>query len=152
MSTTITIYIASSYRSLTAVHLLRNILIERCHKVLDWTKFAPPLPEGMTPERRRQALDADDRGEIFDFCAEACARADLVIYLGPAGQDAAAEVGMAYVAGVPVFGLAGRMESPGLILTKAVTHWCEDVSDLLLAVDGLAERMDVERGKRETVR
>ena len=150
-SRSLTIYIASSFRSLHAVHLLRDALQERCHKVLDWTRFAPPLPEGMTPEKRRMALDTDERGDIFSFCAEACAQADLIIYLGPAGQDAAAEVGMAYVSGVPIFGLAGPLEQPGLILTRAVTRWCADVEELFVAVEGLAERLEAEN-VRETVR
>lgn len=149
-STSLTIYIASSFRSLHAVHLLRDALVERSHKVLDWTKFAPPLPEGMSPEKRRMALDSDERGDIYAFCTEACGRADLVIYLGPAGQDAACEVGMAAVSGVPVFGLAGRLEVPGLIMTRAVTRWCADVDELLLAVEGLAERGRIETF-RETV-
>jgi hypothetical protein len=131
----LTIYIASSFRSLHAVQLLRDALADRCHKVRDWTQFAPPLPEGLTPEARRMMMDADARGEIFNFCAEACAQADLVIYLGPAGQDAAAEVGMAYVSGVPVFGLAGPLEQPGLILTRAVTRWVSNAQELLDAVE-----------------
>jgi hypothetical protein len=143
-SAPISIYIASSFRNLYAVQLLRDALRDRGHTVLDWTKLAPPLPEGMTPEKRRAALDSDERGEIFAACSEACGRADLVIYLGQAGQDAACEVGMAYVAGTPVFGLAGPLEKPGLILARAVTRWFGGYGELLEAVEGLAERAAVE--------
>ena len=125
------IYIASSFKNLHAVHLLRDQLTSQGHQVLDWSALAPPLPEGMAPNIRRQLLDSDERGEIFTFCAAACGQADLVIYLGPAGQDAAAEVGIAYAHGVPVLGLAGPLEAPGLILTRCVKQWFTQVNQLL---------------------
>jgi hypothetical protein len=138
-STSLSVYIASSFRNLPAVLLLRDTLTDAGHKVLDWTKMAPPLPEGASPEERRLALDSDERGAIFSECSEACAHVDLVIYLGPAGQDAACEVGMAYASGTPVFGLAGPLEKPGLILSRAVTNWCGDLGSLMQAVEILAE-------------
>ena len=125
------IYIASSFKNLHAVHSLSILLEDRGHTVLDWSKFAPPLSPKLTPEQRKIALDATERDDIFEFCSESCAHADLVIYLGPAGQDAACEIGMAYVAGVHTFGLAGPLEVPGLILNKAVSKWCRNVDHLL---------------------
>lgn len=141
MSKRLTIYIASSFRNTHAVHMLRDSLRAHGHEVLDFTRYAPPLPEGMTPEERRAALDADERGEIFAFCTQACGGADLVIYIGPSGQDSACEVGIAYNAGVPVFGLAGKLEVPGTILARAVTNWYGDTRHLLAAVGKLAEEM-----------
>jgi hypothetical protein len=138
-SSSLSVYIASSARNLHAVELLYRALRNRGHKALDWTRLAPPLPDSMPLEERRAALDADERGEIFRFCAETCGRADLVIYLGPAGQDAACEVGMAYVSGVPVIGLRGTLEAPGLILTRAVTCWVAGMRGLFEAVEALAE-------------
>ncbi len=131
------IYIASSARNMHGVQLLRDALVARGHQILDWTALAPPLADHLSPEARRLALDSDERGEIFAFCAQACAEADLLIYLGPAGQDAACEVGMAYSAGVPVIGLAAPTEKPGLILTRAVTTWARDAGACLEAVDRL---------------
>jgi hypothetical protein len=133
------IYIASSFRNLHTVNLLTDRLAEAGHVVLDWTRFAPPLPAGMRPEERRAALDADDRGQIFEFCTNACSMADLVIYLGQSGQDAACEVGMAWLSGVPVYGLGGPLEAPGLILARAVSQWFGKSNDLLAAVEGFAE-------------
>lgn len=129
------IYIASSARNMHGVQLLRDLLTGRGHLILDWTSLAPPLADHLTPEERRAALDSDERGEIFKFCAEACARADLLIYLGPAGQDAACEVGMAYAAGVPVYGLAAPTEKPGLILTRAVSRWFATAKELLAEIE-----------------
>jgi len=129
------IYIASSARNMHGVQLLRDSLAERGHKLLDWTAYAPPLADHLSPEARRAALDSDERGEIFTFCSAACMEADLLIYLGAAGQDAACEVGMAYAAKVPVWGLAAPTEKPGLILTRAVTEWFPDVKALLTRLD-----------------
>lgn len=135
------IYIASSARNLHGVQLLRNALTERGHNILDWTAMAPPLPDHLSPEERRQALDSDERGEIFDFCRRACLEAEALIYLGPAGQDAACEVGMAYAAGVPTIGLAAPTEKPGLILNRAITFWAADVHACLIIVDQIQEKI-----------
>jgi hypothetical protein len=77
----------------------------------------------MPLEERKRRLDTDESGAIFEFCASACASVDLVIYLGPAGQDAACEVGIAWCSGVPVYGFAGPLERPGLILNRCVEKW-----------------------------
>ena len=138
------IYIASSFRNLHAVQMLRDTLKKRGHVVLDWSSYAPPLPDEMTPEERRAALDADEHGEIFNFCTMSCAQADLVIYLGQAGQDSACEVGIAFNAGVPVYGLAGVLEKPGTIMHRAVSQWFPDNKRLLTAVTKLARELRVE--------
>ena len=124
------IYIASSYRNLHAVQLLRDALTAEGHTILDWTVFVPPLSTYFQSERKA-ALDDPGRNEVFDFCTEACGRADAVLYIGPAGQDSACEVGIAYAAGVPVFGIAGPLEEPGLILRKCVRCWFQTAGDFL---------------------
>jgi len=137
------VYIASSFRNLHAVQMLRDTLKKGGHVILDWSAYAPPLSDTMTPEERRATLDADERGEIFDFCTMACAQADLAIYLGPSGQDSACEVGIAYNAGVPVYGLAGALEKPGTIMHRAVSRWFPDTRSLLAAVNTLAREQRV---------
>lgn len=131
------IYIASSARNMHGVHLLRDALVARGHRILDWTVLAPPLADHLSPEERKANLDSDERGEIFDFCAEACRKADVLIYLGPAGQDAACEVGLAYASGVKVIGLAAPTEKPGLILSRTVSHWVCNVHACLKMLDDL---------------
>lgn len=136
------IYIASSAaKNFHAVQLLRRELRHMGHTVLDWTTLTPPLPDHLTPDVRKAALDSDECGEVFTFCTSACASADLVIYLGPAGQDASCEVGIAFNAGVPVFGLAGLTEQPGVIMHRAVSKWFSSVRALLVGIEHLAEDM-----------
>lgn len=131
------IYIASSYRNLHAVQLVRDALMAEGHTVLDWTGFIPPVSACPASERKA-ALDDPGRNDVFDFCTEACGRADAVLYIGPAGQDSACEVGIAYAAGVPVFGLAGPLEEPGLILRKCVCAWFRTSGDVLKHLDHVA--------------
>jgi hypothetical protein len=46
---------------------------------------------------------------------------------------------MAWLSGVPVYGLGGPLEAPGLILSRAVSQWFVKSADLLAAVEGFAE-------------
>ncbi|MDR2893703.1 MAG: translation initiation factor 2 [Deltaproteobacteria bacterium] len=129
------IYIASSYKNLRLVQLLTSILTEQGHVVLDWTELAPPIPATMTAEEAKMLLDGDERGTIFEFCSSACTSVDLLIYLGPAGQDAACEVALAAADGILIFGLAGPLEKPGLILSRLVDFWFSSTAELLQAVN-----------------
>lgn len=131
----ISIYVAASYRHMHAVRMLYAALRRLCPTVniLDWTAHATP-PEGLTAAERRAWMDADHGGEVFRFCRDACASADLLIYYGGSGQDAGVEVGMANGAGVEVIGLAGPLESPGLMLHGAVSVWAKDTDELLAMV------------------
>ncbi|WP_165072776.1 translation initiation factor 2 [Desulfovibrio sp. ZJ200] len=124
------IYIAASFRQLHAVQLLqRSLALELPDiQILDWTGLAMP-PADLTPAQRRQWMDTDHGGEVFAFCEEACGRADLLIYVGQSGQDAGVEVGLARAAGVPVLGILGPLEAPGLMLYGAVTLWTRTVED-----------------------
>ncbi len=131
------IYIASSFRNLMAVLLLRDALAALGHTVLDWTQKAPPLPENMNPAERRFVLDSDERGDIYDFCAAACTSADLVVFLEPAGKDAACEAAMAMVSGPKVYGLSGPLDKPGLILHRCADKWFSTPAALLEAVENL---------------
>jgi hypothetical protein len=132
----LSIYIISSSRNILAVQLLGNAFRAAGHEVLDWTTLAPPLPLSLSVEERRRAMDSDERGEIFEFCTQACTSADLAVYIGmSAGQDSACEVGIAFASGVPVIGFAALDEMPGTIMSRAVYHWSTSLPDLLQAVE-----------------
>lgn len=137
----LTIYTAASFKHKHAVQLLHSLLKIKCQnsiQILDWTSHATP-PEGLTPAERRAWIDAEQEGgQVFDFCAQSCINADLVIYYGQSGQDAGIELGIAYGAGVPVLGLRGPVEAEGLMLRGVVRYWADKVSDIVIIVNRMA--------------
>lgn len=144
----LTVYVASSFRHLHAVRLLNRELRRRGFTVLDWTEKAVP-PEGLNAAQRREWMDTDHGGEVFAFCARACLQADVVLYMGTAGQDAGVEVGMAYGAGVPVLGLRGPLESPGLMLHGACALWVDNMDRLFTVLDALEQAVEADSAPKE---
>ena len=129
----LTIYVSGSFKHKHGVRLLGRELRALGCRMLDWTEKAVP-PPGLTPAQRRIWMDTDrDGGQVYAFCRNACLTADLVIYYGASGQDAGVEVGLAAGAGVPVLGIRGPLEGPGLMLHGAVCLW----------VDGAEEALDL---------
>ena len=132
------VYIASSFKNVHAVRLLAKTMRSMGYTILDWTEKATP-PEGLNSAKRREWMDTDHGGEVFIFCAQACKEADFVIYLGTSGQDAGVEIGIAYGQGIPVLGIRGPLESPGLMLYGAGTVWVEHIEQ---AINTLEEIID----------
>lgn len=125
------VYVAGSFRHKHAVRLFGRELGRIGCALLDWTEKASP-PPGLTPAERRRWMDTDlEEGSVFLFCRDACLKADLLVYFGESGQDAGVEVGLAAGNGVPVLGIRGPLEAPGLMLHGAVGHWVESVEDAL---------------------
>lgn len=138
----LSVYIAGSFRHMHGVRLLGRELAKLGFTVLDWTARATP-PQGLTAAQRRIWMDTDqDGGQVFTFCRNACQEADLVIYYGASGQDAGVEVGLAAAAGVPVLGIRGPLEAPGLMLHGAATVWVDSIERALAAVSGLADMQE----------
>lgn len=127
----LTVYVAASFRHKHGVRLLgRELRSLGCH-ILDWTEKAVP-PPGLTPAERRLWMDTDRAGApVYAFCRNACLEADLLIYYGESGQDAGVEVGLAAGAGVPVLGIRGPLEGPGLMLHGAVSLWVDGAEEAL---------------------
>lgn len=129
----LTLYTAASFRLLQAVQLFHDALRVRMPdiQILDWTQKATPPPD-FTPEERRRWFDSERTGgQVYEFCADACRHADIVVYLGASGQDAGVEVGLAAGAGTPVLGVRGPLEAPGLMLHGAVGLWCYDIQEAM---------------------
>lgn len=125
------VYVAGSFRHRHAVRMLGRELERLGCILLDWTEKATP-PPGLDPVQRRRWMDSDlEQGSVYSFCRDACINADLVIYFGESGQDAGVEVGLAAGNGVPVIGIRGPLESPGLMLHGAVTRWVDSVEEAL---------------------
>lgn len=139
MKSYLTIYIAGSFKHLHGVRLLAQELKRLGCIILDWTEKASP-PPGLTAAERRQWMDTDQNGgQVFNFCKNACMTADLVIYYGASGQDAGVEVGIAASQGIPVAGIRGPLESPGLMLHGAIDVWVDDAAHLIQIVEELCK-------------
>lgn len=138
-SRSLQVYIASSFKHKHAVRLLGRELRIMGYVILDWTEKATP-PQGLTPSQRRAWMDTDmEGGQVFAFCRDACIQADLLIYFGASGQDAGVEVGLACGAGVPVLGIRGPLEAPGLMLHGAMTTWADSIEETLELMQAVAQ-------------
>ena len=145
----IRLYIASSFKNLHAVRLLGKTLEEMGFQILDWTERARP-PEGLTPAERRTWMDKDHGGEVFVFCEQACRNADIVVYLGTSGQDAGVEVGIARGCGIPVLGIRGPLEAPGLMLHGACNIWVEHIEEALELLKGAVGSLELTEGNENS--
>jgi hypothetical protein len=131
-------YIAASFKHKHGVRLLGRIMRALGFTLLDWTEKAVP-PSGLTPPERRLWMDTDSEGgRIFAFCRDACLSVHLLIYFGTSGQDAGVEVGMAHAAKIPVLGIRGPLEGPGLMLHGAVDCWVEHVEEAIALLERVA--------------
>ncbi len=81
-------------------------------------------------------INSEEGRRVFHFCADSATGADLLIYLGPSGCDAWAEVGAAYGRGIPVLGLLAKSEDVGL-MRHMVRRWYTSVGELLPAIEAL---------------
>lgn len=140
------IYIASSWSNQHAVEMLTESLRNRGHEVVSFVEKAV-CDEG----RSNIAFDveawiaSEDGKEKFAYDIDGATNSNLVIYIGPSGTDAWAEVGAAYGAGVVIFGLWAKGEKAGLM--RRMVRWFNLYSDLLTAVDAYAAEVRVEISK-----
>ncbi len=137
------VYIASSFKNVHAVRLLGKYMRQLGYTILDWTEKATP-PDGLNSSQRREWMDTDHGGEVFNFCAKSCMEADFLIYLGTSGQDAGVELGIAYALNIPILGIKGPLESAGLMLHGVITAWVEHIDH---AQKVLEEIMDYKKSK-----
>lgn len=129
------IYIASSWKNQHAVEMLTAKLRRRNHEVLSFVESNYESGFGAY-----KGIDFDKwmrtpyAEKAFEFNTTGAAKSDLVIYIGISGKDAAAEVGIAWGAGVPIIGLYAKGEDFGL-MRKLIGKWFERYYDLLLYVE-----------------
>ena len=127
------IYIASSWKNQHAVEMLTTLLREK-HIVISWIEnnFGEGHgPKGVNFEEWVNSLPAD-RSFLFDI--KGAMSCDMLIYLGPAGKDAAAECGMAYAMGKKMIALWAKGEDFGL-MRKMFSKWYDRVEDLIKDVN-----------------
>lgn len=127
------IYIAASWKHQHAVEMLTERLEGAGHTVLSWLREGRPEEAFLSRRELAHFINSDEGKRVFDFCADSATGCDLVVYLGPSGCDAWAEVGAAYGRGLPVLGLLAKSEEVGL-MRHMVRSWHRSVTELMEAV------------------
>ena len=127
------IYIAASWKHQHAVEMLTDRLEALGHEVLSWIRQGRPEEAFLSKRELAHFIASSEGRRVFDFCSGSACGAELVIYLGPSGCDAWAEVGAAYGSGVPILGLLAKSEDVGL-MRHMVKDWFSSVTELLDAV------------------
>jgi len=130
------IYIAASWKHQHAVEMLTERLEALGHNVLSWLREGRPEEAFLSRRELEHFIHSPEGRRVFDFCANSAVGCDLVIYLGPSGCDAWAEVGAAYGRGIPILGLLAKSEDVGL-MRLMIHSWHTSVTGLLDAVQEL---------------
>lgn len=131
------IYIAASWKHQHAVEMLTERLEEAGHTVLSWLREGRPEEAFLSRRELEHFINSSEGKRVFNFCAGSATGCDLVIYLGPSGCDAWAEVGAAYGKGLPVLGLLAKSEEVGL-MRHMLRSWHRSVTELLEEVAAMA--------------
>jgi nucleoside 2-deoxyribosyltransferase len=142
------IYIAASWKHCHAVEMLTRLLREKGHEVLSFVEnnygeqagHLAVDQEGV-PISIEEWIWSERGANSFEYDTRGAATADLVIYIGPSGMDAAAEVGIAWANGKPLIGLTGKDDQFGL-MRRMVAVWAKNYREVLDLVD--ADPWDVE--------
>lgn len=128
------IYIASSWKNQHAVELLTAELRRRGHEVASFVEKA------VSDEGRsglafdvEEWINSEDGADKFRFDLDGATKSDMVIYVGPSGPDAWAEVGAAWASGKVVLGLHAKGETIGLM--RRMVSWFKSVHGLVQAID-----------------
>lgn len=120
------VYIASSWKNQHAVEMLTDFLEDLDYEVACFVRHSaqerdfPDFEEWVNTDRAQTCFDYDTDGAMYS---------DAVIYIGPSGTDAWAEVGAAWAKGVPIIGLWAKGEQAGL-MRKMVCVWLADYRDI----------------------
>ena len=131
------IYIASSWKNQHAVELLTHVLRTAGHEVRSFVENN--YGEGHGPDKRmdfEEWIRTEQADSSFMYDTKGATESDLVVYVGPSGTDAWAEVGAAWAVGVPVYGLWAKGEQAGLM--RKMVMWFERWPLLVKAVAKLA--------------
>lgn len=127
------IYIASSWKNQHAVEMMTQSLRLAGHEVKSFVEH-----EGSAGHFAALPFDkwvmSSDGLDCFLYDTSGATDSDLVIYLGPSGCDAWAEIGAAWARGVTVLGLWAKGEQIGL-MRRMVSEGFWKYADLLARVN-----------------
>jgi hypothetical protein len=127
------IYIASSWKNQHAVQMLTELLRLKGHTILSFVENN--FGEGHGPIKPKpfdEWVLTAKADQSFQYDTEGATKSHMVIYIGPSGTDAWAEVGAAWASGVPIIGLWAKGEQAGL-MRKMIT-WVNDFRELLKSI------------------
>lgn len=138
------IYIASSWKNQHGVEMLTALLRERGHEVVSWVEnnYGETHNHITKTFSFEEWVNSDEANQSFEFDTNGAMSADLVIYYGPAGKDACAELGAAFGVGNCIIGLYAKGEDLGL-MRKMVSQWFDRYTDLLDCVQRIAEETEL---------
>jgi hypothetical protein len=139
------IYIASSWKNVHAVEMLTALLRERGHTVLSFVEnnhgenpnSSINEKAGEKPVPFDEWCASQDGARSFTYDIAGATTSDLVIYVGPSGTDAWAEVGAAWASGRLILGLWAKGEPVGLM--RRMVEWSTDYRQLLINVDSVVK-------------
>jgi hypothetical protein len=131
------IYIASSWRNQHTVEMLTDTLEADGHEVFSFVRVACEMEggrDGLKFKDLDEWIASQDGDRKFHYDTNSAMFCDLVVYVGPSGSDAWAEIGAAYAKGRIILGLWSKGEDIGL-MRRMVSAWFRDFRELLTAVE-----------------
>ena len=134
------IYIAASWKHQHAVEMLTEMLEAEGHTILSWLREGRPEEAFLSNKDLDNFIKSDVGRKVFDFCVSSVTDADLIIYIGPSGCDAWAEIGAAYGMGKTIFGLKAKSENVGM-MRHMIREWFSSVSELLESVKKFSKNL-----------
>lgn len=136
------IYIASSHRNQHALEMLSTMMLLKGHEVFSIAGHsAPEQAVSDLPMDFEEWNNTEHANHTFELHTKSAMSADLVIYISPSGKDAAAECGMAFAKGIPIFGLYEKSEDFGL-MRKMMVRWFEHYDDMFREIDAYSEVLE----------
>lgn len=133
------IYIASSWKNHHAVEMLTDSLETIPNvEVVSFVRAAAEIEGRMNfgGPSLAEWIESPDGKNKFEYDLNGATQSDLVIYIGPSGTDAWAEVGAAYGSGVEIIGLWAKGEPAGL-MRRMMAAWFKDYRQVLLCVKAM---------------
>ena len=126
------VYIAASWRHEHAVRMLTEKIRSLGIEVLSFVENSAAVA-GLASKPNGKEFDewvwSEDGYGKFEFDTNSAMNASALIYLGPSGTDAWAEVGAAWAVGVPVLGISAKGEQAGLMCR--MVEWFANHDELL---------------------
>ena len=139
---TLKIYIAASWAQEFGVRLLAEKLRQAGHEVFDFTQGDAAVIRQPGFDFETWLAGPGQRKQQSDL--EQIQNADLVIYLGPGGMDAWAEIGFAHGVGTPVWGLLSPKEQIGI--NRAMLNWFHSIEALFIEIGRWGEDCSLNEG------